>query len=398
MLGAGAKINRLLDVEAGTNSVSFGAGSTVNQALIAAGTVDFSNVSVIAGGLQWSGGTIAGSGCTVVQGTLVLSGSVKYLRGQELVNAGAGTWTAGQVQFCNGATLDNASVQSLAIEGSGNCTPFCLKDSATTWTFVNEGTLIVDEIPSATVAVQTAYCQSLSGTTDVRSGEVLLARDSSFSGSILVHPGAKLHFGSGGNHDLSARSSLLVLAPTVVGMTPGCVVFDTGGNKAASIEGSYNAGNGQTVVNSGEVDFYASMPTTGDLIQNGGTLKLHAGVNLQVLDNFVQNWGTLTSCIADMGGGVQYGSITFDHVASLGGQLRIEQGHLLQAGEQYDIVRPGAVGANIARMWSSTAPAMSTPPLANGLRATVLYKDANIDGSTDTARLVIYQAGTPKPT
>src|SRR6185503_20175050 len=279
------------------------------------GTVTASTASV------WSGGTMSGSGETIFNGALSLSGPTKILNGGRRFTTNATTtWTGtGDLQTCssgqscvitNTGTWDLQTDRTINLSGGG------------TSTFVNNGTV---RKTAGTGISSFAIAMNNAGLVDITAAGGTLALDGggTSTGSFTGAAGTTLRFG--GAATLATGSS--VAAPAVTFSINGSLV---------NINGSYNAGT-QTSVGSGTVNFNAAATVTSlgtALAITGGTLNLSSGEPIAIT-TLTQSAGTLSgsdnltaSGASTWSGGFMsgVGTTTYDGALSLLGPTKVLQG------------------------------------------------------------------------
>src|SRR5262249_28296692 len=95
-------------LDGGILTVSANVG--VQSLTYSSGTLNGTADQIVNGALNWTAGTMAGSGRTIVAstGSLSLSGSTHSLQ-RTLENDGSATWTAGNLEMFNGTLLNNGT-------------------------------------------------------------------------------------------------------------------------------------------------------------------------------------------------------------------------------------------------------------------------------------------------
>ena len=188
-------------LSAGT--VEFNGTTSVNSLFVSGGIFGGTGLVSIDGAIDWSAGTMTGTGTTKVlsSGTLTLSGSAKTLIGGRILdNAGTGIWTGGDIDAGDGSAVINQSGGTFTITASvalnhsqGGAVP----------TFTSSG--IVDVQPSSGVVVFQSTFNNNSSIT-VTKGTLSLTGGGAGAGSFTVPTGATLLFG-GGAHTLATLTN-----------------------------------------------------------------------------------------------------------------------------------------------------------------------------------------------
>jgi len=283
--GSGAVLTSLgpLSISGGTANFVTGSPLTVPSFNHTGGTLTGTDTLNISGQYAWSGGTQAGSGITNAGGGMQISGSAHYLDTRTLNNAGSGTatWTAGWIYLYNGATINNPSGATFAIQTSGDY-GFSPQSGAQP-KFNNAGTL-TKTITSSTTDFNSALFNN-TGSVSVSTGNLQLGGGGTSSGSFTVASGATLQFG--GTTVLDPASS--IGGPS----TPaaGGVVFTSG---TTNVNGRHNV-SGSTSIASGTANFNAGaiITSVGALSVSGGTANFVTGSPLTAA-TFNLSGGTFT--------------------------------------------------------------------------------------------------------
>src|SRR5262249_23321640 len=232
----------------------------------------------VSGPFNWTGGTMSGTGKTVVPNTLNLSGSTHVLQ-RELDSQGTATWTAGDLQMANGAFVNTGTFTA---NSSGTLQSYGVTSGSTN-TFTNSGSFIKQGTGTAQfIASTTGVTFTSTGPVDLQAGSLRLAAGGSSSGSsgtLSVASGTTLEFAS--NFSLDASASLTA---------PGSVNFTSG---TTTIAGSYNV-TGTTSVSGGTADVSGAVSSVGTtLTLTGGTANFH-GASFSVAALNLSGSGTLT--------------------------------------------------------------------------------------------------------
>ncbi len=127
------------DVTINAGAVSLDQAIQINQLSLGGGTLDGTFQLTAAEGLQWTGGTIAGSG-TLTLGTgsssSFASAGTLILNSRTVEQKGAATFNTGTIQGGSGAVISNAAGATFT---ALNQAAFYADPGNPTWTFNNEG-------------------------------------------------------------------------------------------------------------------------------------------------------------------------------------------------------------------------------------------------------------------
>jgi len=263
------------------------------------GTLTGSSDIVVSDLLTWDGpqfgnpSTMSGSGRTINNGRMVISGFFKDLR-RNLDNAGVAIWTGiGGIGTYQGVVFNNLASgrfeaqNNASITGAGtiNNNGTFIKSASTGTTSING----VSFNNTGTVEVRTGTLQFASGTS-TNSGSFtgsagatlhFVSGASTNSGSFTGLAGATLHF-QGGTHSHSATSSISVPR----------VIFGTSGfGGIVNIQGRYEV-NGHTQMQGGTANFTGNVIKIDTLTFTGGTANFNnaqGNINTKIL---TMNGGT----------------------------------------------------------------------------------------------------------
>jgi hypothetical protein len=186
-------IDGVLNFNAGTHTSQF--VNHANGYLAGSGTL------MVDGLYTWTGGRMAGSGATTLNGGMAISGSnTKWLQGAILNNANNGTitWTGtGQIWCLSGGELNNLSGSTFDVQ---NDSSFANAGGGAV-TINNAGTFRKSAGSGVTTCGQPIFNNS--GTVEVDSGTLQLATSGTSSGTWDIAAGAVLDFAGGGPHTLN---------------------------------------------------------------------------------------------------------------------------------------------------------------------------------------------------
>jgi len=250
-IGGGGTAYFAVDATATTLTMNEGGLTTPSVALTGPATVTVSGLTT------WTGAAMTGTGRTIAQGGLVLSGpDQKVLDTRTLVNAGTGIWMAGDWTFSHGAVLNNPAGSVFDIQSDGS-TGFTGAPGR-----IDNAGILRKSARTGTTAIDGAFLNN-SGTVDIASGTLHLGfSGSSTSGSFTVQAGATLDFFFG-THRLGDTSAIL---------GAGIVRFS---GAAVTLTGAYNL-TGDTVISAGTAQFDADA-STGTLALSGVGVLTGAG-------------------------------------------------------------------------------------------------------------------------
>src|SRR4051812_15066781 len=280
----GAEVNPALSISSGT--VSFAGNVTLSDLTLNSGALTGSGDVSVNGALTWSGGTMTGTGRTIVAntGTLNINNTVHDLL-RTLQNDGTGTWIAGALQMNGGVFNNNGSFTAstagtVQMYGTGGVNSFNNAGA-----FVKQGTGAV----SFTVS-STGVPFSNNGSVDVQDGSLSLNAGGSNSSTILVGSGATLGLSGSYSHTLSS----------IIG-GQGTVTF-SGGTHAFAGGAQINAAH--VNITSGTVNIAGNMSladvtltttqTGGGDVTVTGSLTWGAGVMNGAGRTIIANGATLT--------------------------------------------------------------------------------------------------------
>jgi len=261
-----------------SGTVNFNGTHTIagTAALSGGGTISGTGTLTVTGLLTWTSGTMSGSGRTIANGELNISGAFsKFLSGRTLDNAGAATWSdTGNIWGSGGSggVINNLPGATFEVR---NDTAFIGFNA----TFNNAGTLIKS---AGTGTTQIDGVFNNSGTVDVQSGTLQLRNGGTSSGTFEGAEGTTLNF-SRGTHTLEASAS--VSFPDVI--------FSGG---TVNLAGAYTV-SGSTSVTGGTANFNpgATVSNVGSsLTINAGTANFNSGDPITTTTVVLSGGGTLT--------------------------------------------------------------------------------------------------------
>jgi hypothetical protein len=161
--GEVSSVGSTLSVQNGTANFSSGESIGVTTLSIAAGNLTGSDTITVSGMLSWTGGTMSGTGSTIANGGIAISGTPgKVLNGRTLTNNGMATWSGGTLTAQGSAVINNPVTSSFDIRGD-----VTLNVSTGSGTF-NNGGMLVRTTTTGTATIEIPL--SNTGTVDVQSG------------------------------------------------------------------------------------------------------------------------------------------------------------------------------------------------------------------------------------
>ncbi|WP_201496560.1 choice-of-anchor D domain-containing protein [Rubrivivax sp. A210] len=262
-----------LILSSGTANFNNLAGVSVATLALSGGTLSGTQDLAVSGATTWTNGTMTGTGRTLANGTLVISGAaLKDMTGGRRLVAGNTTWTntaAGNGRIRTGGTalITNTGTWADQQAFDSSISP----DFGGTARFDNQG--VYNKTGAGTTTISVAFDNTRSGAgtgvVNVNAGTLSLGGGGSSNGSFQ---GPGLLVFSGGVHDLLAASSV----------TNPNVQFSGG---TTHMGGSYNV-SGTTTVNGGTANFIGTVANSGgNLVVSSGTVNYSnlAGVTVSAL-------------------------------------------------------------------------------------------------------------------
>jgi Tol biopolymer transport system component len=338
-------------VNGGTVSVLGAYSVSGSSTTITAGTVNFENTTTpatttelfMSGGslggagdvhvsavMEWHGGTIGGGGQLLIQSTataLFHSVGPKILDAKALVNQGAGTWSMGNIDVQNGATITNAASGTLSVSAAdGSVLDNTLGGPVT---LTNDGTMTVTSDGFVSVNADVVN----NGTLDIQTGALDL------NGGFTHADGAVLR-GTATLNLVDATVSALD-GDVNPGTSPG--VLGVTGALPLSTLSSVNLELNGTIAGSQ----YDQLNVSG-LATLGGTLNITAGFTPQVGDQFrVLTFSSRGGSISAVNGLDLGGGIVLDTVwSSTDLRLIVPEPQIVFAGDSSGGLSTGIFTAN----------------------------------------------------
>jgi phage baseplate assembly protein gpV len=201
-----------LDVNAGVNAPSFE---------LASGTLRGTGTLTITNTFTWTGGTMSGSGITVIPDTATfsISGNAnKFLDQRTLNNSGTATWSGlGSLFMSNGAIINNSG----SLDAQNNQS---IVENIGVGTFNNSGTFTKSTV-TGTTTISSGIALNNTGTVEVLTGTLTISSNTTNSAGILK-AGAAGTLSITGTYTQTAGGSLNIdIGGTTAGTTFGRVTI-----------------------------------------------------------------------------------------------------------------------------------------------------------------------------
>ena len=268
----------------GSVAVFSGTGTLAPASLIlASGSLLGSMAVNVSGPFSWTGGIVGSAGSSLViaaNGGLALSGSTKFLRGGTVVNAGAGTWSAGSVNCEGAAIFSNAPAGTLDLQADGNAIVL----STGTPQMFNAGTL--RKTAGAGTSTISFACNN-SGTVQANTGTL------GFGGAFIQNGGQTVL--NGGNLAFAQiaqlRGGTLAGAGTVTGSVSNNATVSPGASPGLlTISGNYTEGPSSHL----KIELGGTAAGAGyDQLSVGGTAKLAGALDVSYWNGFTPSLGNV---------------------------------------------------------------------------------------------------------
>jgi hypothetical protein len=269
-----------LIISSGTANFNNLAGVSVATLTLSGGTLGGTQDLAVSGATTWINGTMAGTGRTLANGTLAISGAaLKDLTGGRRLVAGDTTWTNtangnGRIRTGGAALITNTGTWADQQAFDSSISP----DFGGSAHFANQGVYNKNGAGTTTISIAFDNTTTGAGTGVVNVNAGTLSLDGGGTSNGSFQGTGRLVFG-GGVHNLQAASS--VANPNVQ--------FSGG---TTNVGGSYNVA-GTTTVNGGTANF------TGTVANSGGNLVVSSGAA-----NFSNLAGVTVSALSLSGGTV----------------------------------------------------------------------------------------------
>jgi hypothetical protein len=269
LTGAGA-----LSITGGEVDVD-GADVTATNVDFSGGTLAGTGTLNVSGALQWSGGTMGGSGSTVVTsgGTLTIGGYVEFLDGRTLMNYGTATLNGTGAWYLNdGATFVNEAVATLSLLTN----EYLYGESGTVSTVVNAGT-IDKTAGTGTSLFFNNISLSNSGTLEANSGTLDLGNSlTNFSAGTGTLTGGT--YAATGTGALAfANANIVALSAAVVLDGPASQIVADNSNNSALANLSQITSSGSLTLEDGSTLSVAAISDQGNVTVGAGSTLTATG-------------------------------------------------------------------------------------------------------------------------
>ena len=303
---AGAQLGASL-LNLSSSTVGFEGNISLTNVNFSSGTLNGSGDVTIAGSLVWSGGVMNGIGRTIIgSGATLTLDTTTHQLDRVLQNDGAATWTTGALQMNggtvanNGSFLANGGAATLNCYGTGGVNSF---ENAGTFTKQGGGTTQFS-------VSSTAVAFNNSGAVDVQAGTLALVAGGVNSSLILLPTGTTLNLSSSYNHSGSSSIS----GAGTLNLTGGSQTFAAGAqlnigqlnwsSATISFADSHSFTNvnfsSGTLTGSGDVTITGSLVWSGGVMNGIGRTIIGSGATLTLdttthqLDRVLENDGAAT--------------------------------------------------------------------------------------------------------
>ena len=304
----GGTTDSALDVLAGAG-LEFGGGTFTLEAgvdmivpalapvSLTAGTLTGAGDLTVNGLLTWSGGEMSGTGKTIANGGMAITGNV-FLAKRTLVNSDIATWDPITFHVGDGAVIDNTGTIDIIADAGGQF------HVTTVSTLNNTGTLLKSG-GTGTATLALSVNNTGAGTVEVTSGTLRFINGGTTDSALDVLAGAGLEFG-GGTFTLEAGVDMIVPALAPVSLTAGTLTGagDLTVDGLLTWSGGEMSGTGKTIANGG-------MAITGNVFLAKRTL----------VNSDIATWDPITFHVGD--GAVIDNTGTIDIIADAGGQFHV---------------------------------------------------------------------------
>ncbi|WP_148071883.1 beta strand repeat-containing protein [Bythopirellula goksoeyrii] len=244
-------------------------------------TIDGTSTIIASGMLTWTRGTMTGAGITNANGGLDLSGSnSKTLNGRVLNNAGAATWTAGQVLTGNGAVFNNQLGATFDTNFDGEI----LNGFGGAPSQINNSGTFTKSSGAGATRIHIAFNNT--GAVNVQSGTLSLSGGGTSSGSFDVSAGSTLQISSGvsfvAGASVTGAGTLDISNGTLTALSDLELTNLALTNSSATIDGT------STIIASGMLTWTRGTMTGAGITNANGGLDL-SGSNSKTLNGRVLN-------------------------------------------------------------------------------------------------------------
>ena len=288
--------NNTLILSGGT--ANFNGTGTVTPALLNqdGGALGGGQMVTVLSQMNWSGGTMTGSGRTIIPPgvTLNIINTVSLTGGRTLENGGTLLWTGGNIGSGNAVVITNRPGALFEVRNAAGLNYTANASSR----FDNAGTFR-KSVNAGTTTVFPGMTFNNYNTVEIQAGTLALSGGGTHSGAFDVAAGTTLHL-SGGTHTASLGSSITgagnltlnVVTATLAGLVNvgGMNTFDGG---TANLTGNYICTNNTLILSGGTANFNGTGTVTPALLnQDGGALG--GGQMVTVLSQMNWSGGTMT--------------------------------------------------------------------------------------------------------
>jgi hypothetical protein len=277
-------------VSGGSAVLSANVGSAPNLSL-SSGTLTGTGTFAVTGTLNWTGGTVSGTGFTLSipsTATAILSGNTdKTVNGATISLAGTTNWSGnGNIAFANAAVLSNLAGANFNIQNDASVNGI--------GAFTSAGTLTKSPTLGTTAIASSVTFTNNGGTVNVQSGTLDVAGGyTQNTGTSTVAAGATLI--SSSNHTVTINSGTLAGSGNIgsvssaTNVVNGGTVSPGGGTAGAlTINGNYTQGSGGTLA----IDLGGhTAGTQFDQLVVTGTATLAGTLSLTDINSFLPGNG-----------------------------------------------------------------------------------------------------------
>ena len=312
-------------------TVHFDSGSAARTATLtlSGGTLTGADTLTVTGMATWTGGTMSGTGLTLAQGGLTLSGSIDLpLDHRALTNAGRAADTqTGRLLVSNGAQITNQAGATWDFQGNGSI----VQGTGIAGGFTNAGTL-QKSAGTGTTTIDLVFNNT--GTVNANAGTISLSTVVQRTGSMLL--GGTWGVGAGATLNLNGLITDSAATITLDGATAALPAINTLANNT----GSFTILDGRNLTSPGN-------------FTNAGKLTVGAGSTLTVNGNYTQTAaGSFGLQIGSDPSGNQVSRAHVTGMASLSGTLNVQfvNGYGPLAGNTYHALTFASVAGNFGTL------------------------------------------------
>jgi RHS repeat-associated protein len=321
-----------IDMTAGAMTINAGTLSA-SGLQFSGGTLNGTGTVSLSGSNSWSGGTVS-TRLKVNSGAVLDATGQMTLNGAVLDNFGTIDWTGGSFYLYNSAAIDNESGGVFDIACAGNLNP----GDSTSLAFNNDG--LLEKTDASGSGFGLALVNQSAGTVVIDAGVLYLTdggSNANNSGTAFTANGGDLQFDAGtftftGNTAMSATSGAIQLnSPTLT--------FDGNTTLSASSSGTIQLSGGtdtfvsQAIMNTtgaGQIDLASGTLTIDDGLAITGTLTLDYSTTLQLANTETINGGTIN---AQQTGSIPFGDESTAYIEiDTGATVTLAAGTTLEGG------------------------------------------------------------------